>query len=499
LPIRYNWAADYRGTASIIYGHTPIPQPEWLNNTLNIDTGCVFGGALTALQYPEQEWVSVPAAQVYAERVRPLIPPQDTLSAQQTHDDMLDIADVLDKRRVDTPWVPNITIREDRAIPALEVMSRFTIEPKWLIYLPPTMSPPQASTKPDILEHPDEAFDYYRSQGVQQVICEEKHMGSRAVLVICKDETVSRQRFGIPNAGIGACYTRTGRRFFDNNELESTFLQRIQNAVTKSALWDELNTDWMILDCELMPWSARAQELLQNQYAAIGTAANTSLDATIEALKTAQLNGVDIGDQLTKHQGRQERMEQYITAYRHYCWPVTSLNDLKLAPFHLMATEGAVHHDKTHLWHLDTLGKLCAADPDLLFITDAQPVDLTDPNSITNATTWWEERTAKGSEGMVVKPIDFLNQGQRGLIQPAIKCRGREYLRIIYGPEYTTPEQLSQLRHRQVKHKQSMALREFALGLEGLNRFVQKEPLRRIHECVFGVLALEIEPIDPRL
>jgi protein phosphatase len=499
LPIRYNWAADYRGTASIIYGHTPIPQPEWLNNTLNIDTGCVFGGALTALQYPEQEWVSVPAAQVYAERVRPLIPPQDTLSAQQTHDDMLDIADVLDKRRVDTPWVPNITIREDRAIPALEVMSRFTIEPKWLIYLPPTMSPPQASTKPDILEHPDEAFDYYRSQGVQQVICEEKHMGSRAVLVICKDETVSRQRFGIPNAGIGACYTRTGRRFFDNNELESTFLQRIQNAVTKSALWDELNTDWMILDCELMPWSARAQELLQNQYAAIGTAANTSLDATIEALKTAQLNGVDIGDQLTKHQGRQERMEQYITTYRHYCWPVTSLNDLKLAPFHLMATEGAVHHDKTHLWHLDTLGKLCAADPDLLFITDAQPVDLTDPNSITNATTWWEERTAKGSEGMVVKPIDFLNQGQRGLIQPAIKCRGREYLRIIYGPEYTTPEQLSQLRHRQVKHKQSMALREFALGLEGLNRFVQKEPLRRIHECVFGVLALEIEPIDPRL
>lgn len=499
FPIRYNWANDYRGSATTVYGHTPIPEPEWLNNTLNIDTGCVFGGTLTALRYPEKECVSVPAQKMYTEPVRPLISQSSTLSAQQTHDDMLDITDVLGKRRVNTQWIPNITIREDRAIPALEVMSRFTIDPKWLIYLPPTMSPPQASNQPNLLEHPNEAFDYYQNQGINKLICEEKHMGSRAVVIICKDKSVPHKRFGITSQNIGTCFTRTGRRFFDNDEIETIFLQRIQKAVTKSDLWDALETDWMVLDCELMPWSARAQTLLQEQYAAVGAAANTSLNATIKTLEMAQKNGVDIGDQLTIHQARMKRMQHYQKAYRHYCWPVTHITDFKLAPFHLMATEGAVHYDKTHYWHLETLEKLCTADPDLLFITDSQTVDLTDANSVAQTTTWWEEKTEKGSEGMVVKPTDFLTQGQRGLIQPAIKCRGKEYLRIIYGPEYTTPEQLSQLRFRQVKHKQSMAVREFALGLEGLNRFVQKEPLRQIHECVFGVLALESEPIDPRL
>jgi protein phosphatase len=100
---------------------------------------------------------------------------------------------------------------------------------------------------------------------------------------------------------------------------------------------------------------------------------------------------------------------------------------------------------------------------------------------------------------MVVKPRMFVNTGKRGLTQPALKCRGREYLRIIYGPDYTTDTNLSRLRHRGLGRKRSLALGEFALGIEGLERFVRKEPLRRVHECVFGVLALESEPVDPRL
>jgi protein phosphatase len=100
---------------------------------------------------------------------------------------------------------------------------------------------------------------------------------------------------------------------------------------------------------------------------------------------------------------------------------------------------------------------------------------------------------------MVVKPFDFITRGPRGLVQPAVKCRGREYLRIIYGPEYALSENLERLRGRGLSTKRSLALREFALGIEGLERFVRKEPLRRVHECVFGVLALESEPVDPRL
>jgi protein phosphatase len=126
-------------------------------------------------------------------------------------------------------------------------------------------------------------------------------------------------------------------------------------------------------------------------------------------------------------------------------------------------------------------------------------VDLADPASCAAAARWWEELTAGGGEGMVVKPREWIVRGPKGLVQPAMKCRGREYLRIIYGPDYTLSDHLHRLRRRSTGAKRSLASREFALGLEALHRFVHREPLRRVHECVFGVLALESEPIDPRL
>ncbi len=500
LPVRYNWASEYRGDAMVVYGHTPIPEPEWLNNTINIDTGCVFGGELTALRYPELELVAVPAAKMYAEPVRPFqVEASTTLTAQQEVDDMLDIADVIGKRIVDTRLRPNITIREGNAAAALEVMSRFAVNPKWLIYLPPTMSPTETSHEPDLLEHPAEAFNYYRKNHVEYVICEEKHMGSRAVVIVCKDENVARERFGVLDEGIGICYTRTGRRFFDDTQLEDLFLARIRDAVGKANLWEELETDWLCLDCELMPWSAKAQALLQHQYAAVGAAAHAALAETVATLDITAARGGDVGAVLDTYQARADMVDQYVGAYRHYCWPVQSIDDLKLAPFHLLATEGAVHTEQNHRWHMDTLGRLCAVDPDLLLATPYGVVNLTDETSGASAIQWWTELTGNGGEGMVVKPMNFTAKGRRGLLQPAVKCRGREYLRIIYGPEYTAPENIDRLRKRNIAAKRSLALREFALGVEALDRFVRREPLRRVHECVFGVLALESEPVDPRL
>jgi len=158
-----------------------------------------------------------------------------------------------------------------------------------------------------------------------------------------------------------------------------------------------------------------------------------------------------------------------------------------------------VHSDKDHKWHMTTLARLCDRDPELLMKTPYRVVTISDDASRTDATAWWEESTASGSEGMVVKPMQFVVRNRRGLVQPAVKCRGREYLRIIYGPEYDAPQHLSRLRSRALGTKRSLAAREFALGLEALHRFVEHEPLRRVHECVFGVLALESEPVDPRL
>ncbi len=500
LPIRYNWAAEYRGKASVVYGHTPVPEPEWLNRTINIDTGCVFGGKLTALRYPENELVSVPAQFTYCESAKPFLSAQPTaLSMQQQLDDILDMEDVSGKRIIPTRLRHNITIREENAIAALEVMSRFAANPKWLIYLPPTMSPCETSKEPGLLEHPAQAFAYYQQEGIEQVVCEEKHMGSRAVVILCQDEDVARKRFGVVNEGYGICYTRTGRRFFEDDQLEGAMLARLRAALDATHFWEQFQTDWVCLDCELLPWSVKAQSLLLQQYAAVGAASRIALDTTVTLLEQATARGLDTGELPDTYRQRARLATQYVDAYRHYCWPVQSVTDLKLAPFHLLATQDAVHTDKNHLWHMETLAKLCAADEQLLLATPYTVVNVNDQGSVDQGVHWWQHVTSHGGEGMVVKPLDFIASGRRGISQPAIKCRGPEYLRIIYGPEYDLPTNLERLRFRGLGAKRSLALREFALGMEALGRFVHHEPLRRIHECVFGVLAMESEPVDPRL
>ncbi|WP_460677113.1 polynucleotide kinase-phosphatase [Hymenobacter coalescens] len=505
LPVRYNWASEYRGRAMVVYGHTPVPEPEWLNHTIDIDTGCVFGGRLTALRYPERELVTVSAARVYCEPVRPLRPAEVAadaalLSAQQHHDDVLDIRDVTGKQIIKTRLLPSVTIREENAVAALEVMSRFALNPKWLLYLPPTMSPSETSALPELLEHPAEAFDYFRRQGQERVVCEEKHMGSRVVLVLARDEEAARRRFGVVGEGPGKCYTRTGRNFFADAALEAAFLGRLQQALTASGFWEQFGTDWLCLDAELLPWSAKAQELIKNQYAAVAAAATAALPEAAAVLSQAATRGLDgVEALLARTTARQAAAEHYAAAYRRYCWPVDSLADLRLAPFHLLATEGRTYFDKDHAWHMETLRTLCRADEGLLRATPYRVVHLNDIADVEAATQWWTDLTAAGGEGMVVKPYDFIPAGRKNLVQPALKCRGREYLRIIYGPDYLLPGNLERLRERNVKGKRNLALREFALGVEGLERFVAGQPLRAVHQCVFGVLALESEAVDPRL
>ena len=377
-------------------------------------------------------------------------------------------------------------------------MSRFAANPKWLIYLPPTMSPVATSKLAGYLEYPTEAFDYYSKLGINQVVCEQKHMGSRVVAIICRDEAVVERRFGITGEGIGICYTRTGRRFFNEPELETEFLGRIQAALTASDFWQRLETDWVCLDCELMPWSAKAQGLLRAQYAPVGAAANHGLEYATKLFQQALDRGVAVAPQIERLQVRSSMAQKYVAAYRRYCWDVDSIEDFQLAPFHIMATEGVVHTDKDHIWHMNQIAKICKFDS-ILLETTHRTVNLQDEQAVTAATQWWEALTQAGGEGMVVKSMPFIHAGSKGLIQPAVKCRGAEYLRIIYGAEYDLPEHLDRLRQRGLGAKRNLALREFSLGVEALERFVAKLPLRQVHECVFGVLALESEPIDPRL
>jgi polynucleotide kinase-phosphatase len=502
LPVRYPWADDYRGRAMVLYGHTPIPEPEWVNNTLCLDTGAVFGGRLTALRYPERQVVSVPAERVWYEPAKPF-PVNETLpggrapGTARREPDVLDIDDVLGERVVETRQHGRVKVRAENAAAALEVMSRFAVDPRWLVYLPPTMAPVATSTHKELLEHPAEAFAAYRADGVDRVICEEKHMGSRAVALVCVDEAAAARRFGV-DAGAGAVITRTGRPFF-GPELTAALVDRLAKAAGQAGLWDELDSGWLLLDCELLPWSAKAEQLLRTQYAAVGAAARAVLPAALDAVTRAQAAGVEVGALADRLRARAGNALAFTDAYRRYCWPTDGLDGVKLAPFQVLASEGAAHQGTDHLWHLGVADRLAEADPGLVAVTRHVVADTGDPGSEAGATAWWQELTAAGGEGMVVKPLANLLRGERGPVQPGLKVRGKEYLRIIYGPDYTEPANLERLRRRGLGRKRSLAAREYALGLEALDRLAAGEPLWRVHECVFAVLALESEPVDPRL
>jgi protein phosphatase len=502
LPVRLNWAADYQGKALVVYGHTPTPEAEFIGNTINIDQGCVFGGKLSALRYPEREIVSVPALQMYYQPAKPFLAAPEKIKPPEVEAaGLLDLDDVIGKRAIETRLMGRLTIQAEHAAAALEVMSRFAIDPRCLIYLPPTMSPCETAKAPGYLEYPSESFGYYRHLGVPRVVCEEKHMGSRGILILCRDETVGEKRFGLKRLGV--CYTRTGRPFFEPENFEKQILTRLVDSLARAGIWEKWQTDWLALDCEILPWNLKAQGLLVEQYLPTAEAGHAALAATQTVLEQAigrslHSEALDLAALREQAGASLASIARYQQTIAGYLWEVAEIDKIAIAPFHLLATEGKTYFDRDHLWHLETLAVM--ADADSLFRrTKYQVVDVLDEKVMQAATDWWKELTEAGAEGMVVKPFSFSVRDKNGLAQPALKCRGRDYLRIIYGPEYLREENLTRLRQRGLGKKRSLALREFSLGVESLERFVRKESFRRVHECVFGVLALESEPVDPRL
>jgi protein phosphatase len=357
------------------------------------------------------------------------------------------------------------------------------------------------SSDGSLLEQPEQAFAAYRADGVASVVCEEKHMGSRAVALIGRDLEAARARFGAPGEALGAVWTRTGRPFFAP-DVTAELVDRLRSAAERAGLFRELDTSWLLLDAELMPWSVKAEQLLRDQYASVGAAARSALPVVADVLRRAGERGVELDGLPARTEARRANIEAFAAAYRRYVWPTAGLAGVRLAPFQLLATEGATYETRPHSWHLELADRLAAADPELISSTRRIYADTTDGNSTASATAWWEELVTGGGEGMVVKPAENLvraHTGKRGLVQPGLKVRGPEYLRIIYGPDYDLPDNLVRLRSRGLGHKRSMAIREYALGLEALDRVARGEPLWRVHECVFAVLALESEPVDPRL
>lgn len=311
-------------------------------------------------------------------------------------------------------------------------------------------------------------------------------MGSRAIVVMARDGDAAERRFGVSDGTTGAVYTRTGRPFFgDTTEL----VDRLRRAV--APLFRSLDTDWLALDCELLPWSAKAIELIKSQYASVGAAARHVLPEALAILEKAAGRGLEVGDMTSRARRRLANAAAFRDAYVAYCRPADGLDGVTLAPFQVLAAEGrALALTQSHEWHLAELAKI---DSGLITPTRHRFVDLSSGRDRAEAADWWLELTSAGGEGIVVKPAHLTD----GRLQPALKVRGREYLRIIYGPDYT--DSLDVLRDRPLGRKRQLARREHGLGLEALAAFVNREPLWKVHQLVFAVLALESEPADPRL
>lgn len=316
-------------------------------------------------------------------------------------------------------------------------------------------------------------------------------MGSRAVLLLARDPA----RFDAPAGWLGALHTRTGREFLEP-EAERALLQRAHAAAEAAGLWDELGSDWVILDGELLPWSLKAESLIKDTYASVGAAAVAATSAAADLLERAAGTGLDLVALLERTRERSENAQAFRQSYRRY---VGDKEQVRFAAFQVLASEGRTYETSDHGWHMGIARKLAVQAPDLFKDTAWLRVSLDSGESTAQAVQWWEELTASGGEGMVVKPWLNLTRGARGWVQPGIKVRGREYLRIIYGADYLAEANLQRLKQRATDRKRSRALQEYLLGLEALRMTAAGEPLWKVHQMVFGVLALESEPLDPRL
>lgn len=488
-PVRKDWTISHTASSLIVWGHDPKPRPLMVNNTLNVDQGVVFGGMLSAFRFPEREFVSVKAQQDYSGAAdNPLKEwEKNRLNAPN-------IGKFLDGYSVRTESLGEVKIHADIVKPAIDLVSHFAIPLEQLPYIPPTMSPtPNPSSMDDYLEHPKEAIDYYRKNGIQTMIAEKKHMGSRAILFLFKDTEAAEKHTGI--ASLGVIYTRTGKRFFDA-ATEQKIVAELNQDLHQIGYFEKYDTDYVVLDSEIMPWNLKAKELISSQYAHV--AENALLDRTKlkEKMEAAVGENGALTAWLEEYAQKLENAHTFKDVFQKYTWEIEGVESIQIAPFHVLAHSNQTFFDRPHAWHME-MNRMFAAASGLFVETDFKMIS--DEATEEQVIEWWRDMTEDGHEGIVIKPEFFIARNRGKLLQPAIKVRGRKYLSIIYGMDYLLPENLSRLKNRNTGKKQKLALKEFALGIEGIERYVTGESLERFHECVLGALALESDPVDPRL
>ena len=495
LPERLPWENDYNGRATVVYGHTPVRESKWVNRTICIDNGVAFGGRLTALRYPENELMSVPARETWCDRDPKWQDPKPEPETGQNPDgpDGIHVFDPA-RTKIDTQRFGSVRIDPGQTLNAIRAFSDAQADPRSVCYLPPTISPGPTSRIEGWLERPEPVFEAYARAGVSEVVAEEKHMGSRGLIWVGRTPE-ALEGFGI---GSGSIWTRTGRDFFDP-ETATGVLERVRSALDRSGFWNQYPSDWVLLDSEIMPWNLKAGGLIRRNYESLAVSALQTLEPAVGEMDLLADRNVPDADQILKRvEDRSDRIRRYRSAYEAY---LGDIREIRVAPFHVLASSAEVFFaERDHAWHMQQAEALAQADPSGLLVPTAwAALDPSDESAVRVQTERWEQAIAEGSEGFVVKPLNPPVPGPKGIVDPALKVRGRDYLRIIYGPDYLEDRVLKKLKNRRTGTKRKLARNEHMLGVEGLDRLVRGENWVRVHECVLGTLAVDTEPTDPRL
>ena len=490
FPTLTAWTGDFEQGPLVLYAHQAQPEPVWINKTLNLDTGCVFGGKLTALSYPELELHSQPAQLIYHP---PILPPQAQATQTQAAQDPYTLPYDLFNGRflVQTSLRYSFGLDDQQVSAAMEMLHTETVSPRWLIYLPPSMSPPQPATEPPYLEHPNEGFSYYEKKGQSELIVQEKVDGVRAILILCKDAQTAKTHFGSQDHRLGRIYSRYGRPLLPDAE-EKAFLENLSQAATAANLWTALGTDWLCIEGQLSPTA----HFLPQQTATHQRIATLLGHAFPHMQGTFQQSPITDPEFLALR-ARIIAWQQPLQAYTTHL--PTSDPDWTFVPYHLLASASALYFDQTHAWHLAHLERLCQHTTYHLRPLQWQQIDLSDHQARHKIIEWWHHLNATSKPGLIMKPLHFETIVGNEPIQPAIKVRTHEALRQTYGLEFDQPEALNHHRSRSLKDRRELAVRQYALGKEALQRFQARQPFAEVLQASFCHLAISTTDKEPLL
>lgn len=554
LPERLNWALDYHGETLVVHGHTPVEEPKWVNESVNIDTGCVYGGHLTALRYPERELVSEPARHEYSISRRPLplnvsllnqmesAPsanlksnplrpstasdprsgnPSNSLNFQthkkqnqHTSNEKLGWTDFQNLKVVETSTRGDVILREEEVKAAVHFLKSTQCWPWRIPFLAPGISAPDPCQ--DInsagLESPATAFTYYRNNRVQEVLCVPTAYEPPFILALARDSSEAVERLGSQAGEVGIGFPVCGLLQTSDTPSPaemSSLLKRIHRNLSEENFWERSQSDVAIFECSLTSHSVQAAETkmkpkpLQhsNSMSQIVSAGMIDTNNILEKLERATEHGTD-WHFLTQSYLKSKRSLTEFTDWISKAQKTTNGTELiQVRNFQLLATQKKTFINQHYSAgaQILKLEQLAERDSELFIQPSSFLLDLHDVNACSSAVNLWEEHTREGMIGWVIRPAQGAQKGRRGWVQPALKCRGDMALKCIFGLNMSREAMNQSIQKNSLAARRSQVAREWALSLEALHRWTRQEPDWRIQECMVGILAVKCEPTDARL